>query len=222
MKKESKKWISPHELGSYDVVLTDYSTLQAEFHFTDPNPSDRQLRHPARYINARSPLLSVDWWRICLDEAQMVSSAVTIPSKLVAKLPSIHRWAVTGTPIEKSMDDLFGLLSFLKCAPYDERSRWLSVLYEFYYRIDAQLFVKILEPIMWRTCKSKAIMTQINIPEQGEVIHLITMSDLEYFHYNKEHRKRWDHFHENTRKVHANSQLVGLNPHTFKKVSKFK
>lgn len=219
MKNSKTKWTNPYELGSYDIVLTDYNTLQTEFYYSDPNPSDRKLRHPPRFITARSPLLSVHWWRICLDEAQMASSVISSPAKMVAKLGAQHRWAVTGTPIQKSMDDLYGLVAFLSCSPYNERNKWLDVLNEFHCRINLRPIIAVLEPIMWRTCKSKAIMSQINIPEQSELVHFIKLSDIEYFHYNAEHAKCWDAFYNNACKYDTTSRLAGFNPHVFKIVS---
>lgn len=84
------------ELASYDIVLTDYSTLQSEFYYSNHNPTSRTLRRPSRYLNVRTPLLFVHFWRVCLDEAQMVSSVVTKPAQLVAQLSTVFRWGVTG------------------------------------------------------------------------------------------------------------------------------
>ena len=41
---------------------------------------------------------------------------------------------VTGTPIEKSLDDLYGLLLFLQCDPYSVRHWFRRCLYEPYLR----------------------------------------------------------------------------------------
>lgn len=38
------------------------------------NASDRFMRYRKRYVSLPSPLTSVLFWRICLDEAQMVES----------------------------------------------------------------------------------------------------------------------------------------------------
>lgn len=145
------------ELASYDIILTDYTTLQSEFYYSNHNPTSRTLRRPSRYLNVKTPLLYVNWWRVCLDEAQMVSSVITKPARLVAQLSTVHRWVVTGTPIQKSIDDLYGLVYFLGCSPYDEREKWISLISEFNHNANVKPIVSVLQKIMWRTCKSKEI-----------------------------------------------------------------
>lgn len=206
-------WRSPFELASYDIILTDYATLQSEFYYSNHNPTSRQLRRPKRYLHVKTPLLFVNWWRVCLDEAQMVSSVITKPARLVAQLSSVHRWGVTGTPIQKSIDDLYGLICFLGCSPYDEREKWFQLMNEFSCNANILALVKILQKIMWRTCKSKEIMDQVNIPEQTELIHYVNMTDLEHFYYNREHAKCSKDFHANSIKIGAKQKLATLNPH---------
>lgn len=216
---KNASWINPMELASYDIILTDYATLQSEFYYTNHNPTTRQLRRPARYISVKSPLLYVNWWRVCLDEAQMVSSVITKPAKLVAQLSAVHRWAVTGTPIQRSIDDLYGLICFLGCSPYNEREKWSALVDDFNYRGNIKPLLAALCPIMWRTCKSKDVIEQINIPEQTHLVVNIDMMDLERFNYNIEHTKCLDAFCTKTRKMSNKRKLAAMNPHILKIVS---
>lgn len=206
-------WISPIEIASYDIVLTDYSTLQSEFYYSNHNPTSRTLRKPSRYLHVRTPLLFINFWRVCLDEAQMVSSVITKPAKLVAQMSAVNRWAVTGTPIQKTIDDLYGLVCFLGCTPYDEREKWIQLISEFNQNADVKPILSVMQRIMWRTCKSKEIMEQVNIPEQTELVHYIDMSDLELFHYTKEHERCSADFFKNSIKIGAQQKLATLNPH---------
>jgi len=68
----SCRWVSPLELSKYDVVLTDYTILRNEIYHTTDYKSDRQMRHKQVYMRPDSPLLMVNWWRVCLDEAQVM------------------------------------------------------------------------------------------------------------------------------------------------------
>lgn len=206
------------ELASYDIILTDYATLQSEFYYSNYNSTSRTLRKPSRYLNVKTPLLFINWWRVCLDEAQMVSSVITKPARLVAQLSTVHRWVVTGTPIQKSIDDLYGLIYFLACSPYDEREKWISLVSEFNHNANVKPIVSVLQKIMWRTCKSKEIMDQVNIPEQTELIHYVDMTDLELFYYRKEHERCSKDFYRNSIKIGAKQKLAQLNPHMLKLV----
>lgn len=44
---------------------------------------------------------------------------------------AIHRWSVTGTPIEKSIHNLYGLIYFLGCEPYENLSVWNTLTVSF-------------------------------------------------------------------------------------------
>uniref|UniRef100_A0A8C4NY65 SNF2 histone linker PHD RING helicase n=1 Tax=Dicentrarchus labrax TaxID=13489 RepID=A0A8C4NY65_DICLA len=69
-------FIQPHMLAEQDVVITTYDVLRSELNYVDiphSNSKDgRRFRNQKRYMAIPSPLVAVEWWRICLDEAQMV------------------------------------------------------------------------------------------------------------------------------------------------------
>jgi len=56
-----------------------------------------------RFLAPPSPLPCVQWWRLCLDEAQMVECTGSKTAEMARRLGAVHRWAITGTPVQKSV-----------------------------------------------------------------------------------------------------------------------
>jgi hypothetical protein len=57
-------------------------------------------------------LREMSWRRVVLDEAQAVKNAATRAAVAVRSLPPSHRFAVTGTPVENRLGDLWSLMEF--------------------------------------------------------------------------------------------------------------
>ena len=55
---------------------------------------------------------AVGWRRVVLDEAQAVKNAATKQAAAVRALPAAHRIAVTGTPVENRLADLWSIMEF--------------------------------------------------------------------------------------------------------------
>ncbi|CAM9939151.1 unnamed protein product, partial [Ectocarpus sp. 13 AM-2016] len=197
--------LSPKNLASYDVVLTTFEVLRAEVHHAESRfagalgdggsavavgrPSLRRKKR--RYRVIPSPLPALKWWRVVVDEAHMVESTTQETAKMALKIPATHRWCVTGTPIGKgSIDDLYGLLVFLKASPLDDKAVWTKAIRE---PIDRRLpgamerLVSALKPVMWRVTKA-SVAAQINIPPQTCVDRRLSFSSVEEHFYRKQHR----------------------------------
>lgn len=209
-------WISPADLSNYDVVLTDYNVLRSEIYFTK-NTDRKGLRNEKRFLNPTSPLTRVKWWRVCLDEAQMVETTSNLCSVMVKTLPTIHRWSVTGTPVQKHIDNLQGLMFFLDCYPYTDLSAWVNLSIP-YHNGNTKPLLDVLEKIMWRSCKND-VLDQINIPPQQNIVHYVTMSDLESFFYKSQHANYSFAFNEKAQKLRNDESMSNLNSHTLKLVS---
>ncbi|KAE8414924.1 proteasome stabiliser-domain-containing protein [Aspergillus pseudocaelatus] len=104
-------------LADQDVVLTTYNILAREVHYSGDVPQ-RNLRHKKRFEPRRTPLVRISWWRVCIDEAQMIESGVSNAARVARLIPRQNAWAVTGTPLRKDISDLLGLLLFLHYEPF--------------------------------------------------------------------------------------------------------
>ncbi|XP_006874874.1 PREDICTED: transcription termination factor 2 [Chrysochloris asiatica] len=111
-------------LSSYDIVITTYSLLAKEIPTQKP-----EEEVPGADLNVEGilvPLLQIVWARIILDEAHNIKNPRVQTSIAVCKLQAQARWAVTGTPIQNNLLDMYSLLKFLRCSPFDEFSLWKS------------------------------------------------------------------------------------------------
>ena len=102
--------IGVQELQTFDIVLTTYNILSAE----------RRLQE--------SPINKIQGWRIILDEAHVIKNVNAQHSKAVMGLKSKRRWAVTGTPIQNGLFDLFSIMIFLRFEPFSIKNYWLSLV----------------------------------------------------------------------------------------------
>uniref|UniRef100_F6R8D4 Transcription termination factor 2 n=1 Tax=Ornithorhynchus anatinus TaxID=9258 RepID=F6R8D4_ORNAN len=102
-------------LSGYDLVITTYSLLAKEV------PTAKEQGD-----NSLSPLLRVAWARVILDEAHNIKNPRVQTSLAVCKLRAAARWAVTGTPVQNNLLDMYALLRFLRCSPFDNLKLWKS------------------------------------------------------------------------------------------------
>ncbi|CAL8071212.1 unnamed protein product [Calicophoron daubneyi] len=207
-------FVQPGQLACADIVLTSYSVIQRELDWAEV-VAERQagtggrpnLRLAQRYLCRPSPLTCVRWWRICLDEAQMVERVTSKTARMLFQMDAVHRWCVTGTPAEKSIDDLFGLFAYLQFVPFDTPHYWHSLLYQPFLAATAPSWavanegsnsstlpksdmetvrstrlVAMLSHVLWRNTKA-LVGDQLILPPITEQIHWIDFTSVErYIH----------------------------------------
>lgn len=160
-------------LMRYDVVLATYNVLSKEIHHATPAP-DRSFRHGKRHERRSSPLVGISWWRVCLDEAQMVESGVSQAAKVARTIPRCNAWAVSGTPLRKDVQDLRGLLTFLRCDVFAQKAVWT--------RLDKASFQAVFSRIALRHTKDK-IRDELRLPPQKRVVITVPFTAIEDQHY---------------------------------------
>ncbi|KAM1069775.1 hypothetical protein ACFX13_001692 [Malus domestica] len=179
------------ELVSADIVLTTYDVLKEDLsHDSDRHEGDRRLmRFHKRYPVVPTVLTRIFWWRVCLDEAQMVENNAAAATEMAMRLYTKHRWCITGTPIQRKLDDLYGLLRFLKACPFDGSRWWVEVIRDPYERKDvaAREFAhKFFKKIMWRSLKVH-VADELELPPQEECLSWLTLSPIEEHFYQRQH-----------------------------------
>lgn len=205
----STGWVSPTELVKFDAILTDFNTLSKELYFSDRVATSRSLRNEKKFEYPPSPLTSIRFYRVVLDEAQMVENKNNRPSQMVSQLPAIHRWGTTGTPVEKdSIRCLYGLIFFLGLDPFTDE-RLFGQLFQEYQLGNHENMIKILSKVMWRTCK-KNVLSEINIPSQTEIIHSVEMTDLQNHFYGQVHQETKPLFMKNVHEYLKRNGVVEM------------
>jgi E3 ubiquitin-protein ligase SHPRH len=167
------------ELLRHDVVVTTYDVLRAELHAA-MDPPARSMRRESAPERARSPLVEVSWWRVCIDEAQMVENRQSNVAVMARLIPRVNAWAITGTPVKDNLqDDLRGLLAFLRYEPYasdnDVCKRLFSQGHDY--------FQEIFHLICSRHTKSQ-VRSEIELPPQKRYVITMPFSAVEEQNYN--------------------------------------
>jgi len=92
-------------LANNDVVLTTYAMLQR-----------------------RAVLQEVNWRLVILDEAQAIKNPASSQTRAVKKLKSGSRIALTGTPVENRLSDLWSLFDFLSPGLLGSKSKFKNFI----------------------------------------------------------------------------------------------
>ncbi|RFN46905.1 DNA repair protein rad5 [Fusarium flagelliforme] len=130
----------------------------------------------------QSPIFSHNWHRVVLDEAHEVKDASTSKARAVCALRSSCRWAVTGTPMQNRLSELFSLFSFLRLTPYHEKRSFNEAFTNPCVRGEERgprMLVQLLGYIMLR--RSKNVIT---LPQRTDYRRFLQLNLEEQYAYD--------------------------------------
>jgi len=117
--QEHKKFFKDSDL---DVKLLWGNNVRNYIHVNDKELTIKSLNRPGLYLTTyetlrrhQIPFAMVNWGIVALDEAQRVKTPGTLVTNAAKALKSYFKIAMTGTPVENSLVDLWCIMDF--CNP---------------------------------------------------------------------------------------------------------
>lgn len=163
-----------------------------------------------------SPLQSVYWFRVVLDEAHSIKEVSTVACRACCDLIADRRLCLTGTPVQNKLDDVYALLKFLRLDPFDEKAVWTEYIGS-PVKYGQALGVARLQSIMRcitlrRTKESKAENGQriLSLPPRKDEIRYLKFDEQEQAIYDQFFSESKAEFNELSHKNEVMKNYVGI------------
>jgi len=177
--------VTAREMARYDVIITTSGVVLSEVKsalgdaFKEPKKLEQMVAVDEEDTNCKGALLSLAFERIILDEAHDIRNPKSLTSQAVCKLKAGRRWCVTGTPVQNKELDMYALIRFLRCTPFDEYMVWKRWVENKSAQASERLNMLIKSLLLRRTKDQKSNLTGkelVVLPEKHIEIHEIELS----------------------------------------------
>ncbi|KAI9671579.1 MAG: DNA repair protein rad16 [Caeruleum heppii] len=112
------KKLTVKQLRGYDVLMTSYSTLETVHRKERKGWARKDEDGEKILIKEDSPLHTIKYHRVILDEAHSIKSRTSGTAKACFALKADYKWCLSGTPLQNRIGELFSLLRFLEVRPF--------------------------------------------------------------------------------------------------------
>merc|ERR1719186_1429768 len=200
---------SARALARYDLVITTYGTVQSEVKSVLGDKADKETKTKMDDLVAaedmtstkgQSELLGVAWERIILDEAHQIRNPRSLTSQSVCRLRAERRWCLTGTPIQNKELDMYALVRFIRCSPFDEYRVWKVWIDNKSAQGQERMNTLVRSLLLRRTKETKSQVTGkaiVDLPEKQKIEHKIELTPeerkvyMEVFSFSRAALKRY-------------------------------
>jgi SNF2 family DNA or RNA helicase len=125
-------------------------------------------------------LQGMDWFGVILDEAQNIKNAETRQAQVIRKLPAGFRFALTGTPVENRLAELWSIMHFLNPgflgSRQNFRQRFALPIERYGDNEAAQRLRQLVAPFILRRVKTDPTVIH-DLPDKQEVRVYCQLSD---------------------------------------------
>jgi SNF2 family DNA or RNA helicase len=117
-------------------------------------------------------LATIHWDTLVLDEAQNIKNTATKQTQALRRLKAEYRVALTGTPVENRLSELWSIMDFLNPgylnSANDFRSRYAVPIERYRNQERAQALKSLIQPFILRRLKTDASIIK-DLPEKNEM-----------------------------------------------------
>ncbi|HLO49969.1 MAG TPA: DEAD/DEAH box helicase [Kamptonema sp.] len=171
-------------LGNWEREVKKFGpTLKVLLHYGDKRPKNKAFAtaikgkdliitsYPLVYRDAKE-IQSIKWQGVVLDEAQNIKNSEAKQSQAVRQIEASFKIAMTGTPVENRLQELWSILDFLNpgfLGPRNFFQRRFAVPIEKYGdRESLQTLRSLVQPFILRRLKTDKTIIQ-DLPEKQEM-----------------------------------------------------
>ena len=139
------------QAATYDLIITGYGTARRDVEF----------------------LTRTTWSDLILDEAQNIKNPTAKQTQAVLQLPAHNRIALTGTPVENRLSELWSIMEFLNPGYLEQyelfRRRYILPIERYNDEDQAAELRKVVQPFLLRRLKSDPAIIA-DLPEKNEMV----------------------------------------------------
>ncbi|MDF2905845.1 MAG: hypothetical protein K0R34_1166 [Herbinix sp.] len=151
----SERQESIEKYNDYDVLITSYPLIRRDITFYE----------------------KLEFHTVFIDEAQYIKNDSSLNAKSVKRLRAKHRFALTGTPIENSLSELWSIFDFIMPEYLYSHSRFVELYEKPILKEDSKALSDLhqhIEPFILRRMK-KDVLTEL--PDKYETKMLTDLSE---------------------------------------------
>ncbi|PZD95785.1 ATP-dependent helicase [Paenibacillus sambharensis] len=124
-------------------------------------------------------LTMIEWDALCLDEAQNIKNVYTKQSSAIRRLPARHRIALTGTPMENRLTELWSIHDFMNPGYLGSLGEFRSQVVQPIERSRDEALIRQLQqwvkPFMLRRLKKDPAI-QLSLPDKNEAKTFVSLT----------------------------------------------
>jgi superfamily II DNA or RNA helicase len=169
------------ELRKFAPVLSFVIAHPSENTTSSSQLKEKDANSPDLYITTYGMLSRTDWLKnhgwdlVILDEAQAIKNSGTRQSRAVKELKATARVAMTGTPVENRLSDLWSLFDFLNPGLLGSAKRFAELIKQMESTSSYQPLRTLVSPYILRRLKTdKRVIT--DLPEKVEMTVFCNLS----------------------------------------------